>query len=162
MGKKIERDVWEDIACLERQIQEFMEEAHEYQSNTFYSHPGYYIDYFEMRMGQCHILYNLHYEMEKIRSIPNEASIVADYILYMANYITEMNIPVLQIKRLKEIFQTMRKQALPVSREEFESRAILYHVLMDLEDFLSFKNRFVTELDEIKLMRYWNQEKLKQ
>lgn len=159
LNKTTKPDVWDSIDYLENQIQIFTEEAHEYQSNTFHSHPEYYIDYFEMRMSQCNVLYSLHYEMEKIREIPREASIVAEYILYMANYVTELNVPVIQIKRLKEIFQVMREEPLPISREEFENRAILYHILMDLEDFLLFKKRFVEELNEVKLKRYWKREK---
>ena len=42
----------------------------------------------------------------------------------------------------------MQEQELPKSRDEFESRAILYHVLMDMEDFLLIKKRFVDNLDE--------------
>lgn len=38
----------------------------------------------------------------------------------------------------------MKKEPLPVTREEFESRALLYHILMDLEEFLIEKKRFVT------------------
>ena len=49
----------------------------------------------------------------------------------------------------------MKQQPLPVTREEFESRAILYHILMDLEEFLIAKKRFVEELDDVKLETYW-------
>jgi len=37
----------------------------------------------------------------------------------------------------------MKEEPLPVSRTEFESRAVLYHILMDLEDFLQEKKRFI-------------------
>ena len=37
----------------------------------------------------------------------------------------------------------MKREPLPVSRGEFESRAMLYHVLMDLEEFLFIKQHFV-------------------
>lgn len=155
-NEQLERNVWDDIRKLEKEIEHFIHDACEYQNNTFHSHPEYYIDYFEMRMKQCNVLHNLHYEIKKIRSMPEQASIVANYILYMANYVIEVNIPVLQLERLKQIFQDMKKEALPVSREEFESRAILYHILMDLEEFLIFKKRFVEELDETKKKTYWN------
>ena len=36
----------------------------------------------------------------------------------------------------------MQKEPLPKTWEEFESRAILYHVMMDLEEFLFVKQRF--------------------
>ena len=46
----------------------------------------------------------------------------------------------------------------PKTREEFEGRALLYHILMDLEEFLVYKKRFVNGLDEKKLRIYWKQE----
>ena len=147
--------VWEDIGALEHQLQEFIGQAYEYQGNTFQSHPQYYIDYFEMRLSQFHILHGLHYELRKIREIPAQAHIIADYILYLVPFVIEHNAPMEQIAQLEKIFADMRQQPLPLTREEFESRAILYHVLMDLEEFLIAKKRFVEELDDVKRTHYW-------
>ena len=149
-------DVWVDIGRLEGQLKEYIIEACEYQDNTFSSHPGYYIDYFEMRLQQCMILHNLHYEVKKIRSMPAQAGVIADYMLYLKDYVIEKNIPEKQMDRLMEIFRDMKKDPLPQSREEFESRAILYHILMDLEDFLICKRRFVESLNEKQKKIYWN------
>ena len=52
-NKKMETDVWENMKTLEKDIQDCIKEAYEYQNNTFYSHPEYYISYFEMRKNQC-------------------------------------------------------------------------------------------------------------
>ena len=46
---------------------------------------------------------------------------------------------------VQEVLADMREQALPVSRDEFESRAVLYYVLLRLEDFLLLKRRFYEE-----------------
>ena len=54
--KPMKQNVWEDIHSLEQKLGEFIKDANEYQDNTFHSHPGYYIDYFEMRKEQCHLL----------------------------------------------------------------------------------------------------------
>ena len=147
--------VWDDIVSLEGDIRSYIRDAREYQDNTFSSHPGYYIDYFAMRLGQCTVLHNLHSEMKHIRSMPVQAKIVADYILYMAEYVIEINAPAKQLKRLREIFDEMKTEPLPETRDEFESRAILYHILMDLEDFLVIKGRFVDKLNEKQLDVYW-------
>ena len=37
----------------------------------------------------------------------------------------------------------MNLEALPRTREEFENRAILFHVLMDLREFLEMKQHFL-------------------
>ena len=47
-----------------------------------------------------------------------------------------------QLEKLGQVFEQMKREPLPVTREEFENRAILYHVLMDLEEFLFVKQRF--------------------
>lgn len=158
-GKEMQVDVWEKIRLLERDLDVFIRDACEYQDNTFQSHPGYYIDYFEMRLKQLGILHNLHYEIKKIREMPRQAMIIAEYMLYLAPYVVEVNFPDKQIGRLEEIFAEMQEEPLPVTREEFEGRAVLYHILMDLEEFLIFKKRFVEGMDAKQMERYWNHKK---
>lgn len=46
-------------------------------------------------------------------------------------------------------------EGLPQTREEFESGAVLYHVLMDIEEFLKYKKTFINKLDEVQLKKYW-------
>lgn len=46
-----------------------------------------------------------------------------------------------------------------MTREEFESRAMLYHIMMDPEDFLMFKKRFTEGMNERQLKLYWNEKK---
>lgn len=150
--------VWDVITELEHKLQIFAGEAYEYQENTFSPHHQYYIDYFEMRHQQLGLLHSLHHEMKRLRMKPQQAGIVADYISYLANYVVETNSPEEQIDRLMSVLEEFRNQPLPESGEEFESRAILYHVLMDIEDFLLFKKRFVEDMDEHKLRKYWKQD----
>ena len=157
--KEMQYDIWAAIRELESQIHVFIDDAYEYQDNTFQSHPEYYINYFEMRMKQCNTIHNLHYEMKRIRKMPQQALIISEYVLYMMEYVTERNEPTVQMNKLKEIFQHIKEDKLPTTREEFESQAMLYHILMDLEDFLIYKKRFVNSLDDKQKQRYWNQGK---
>jgi len=152
------KEVWKDVDRLEKAIETFIQEAREYQDNTFYSHPGYYIDYFKMRRDQCKIMQNLHKEMKAIKSLPRQAKTVAEYVRYLSGFVIEKNEPVEQLTKLELLFDEMRKEELPVTREEFESRALLYHTLMDLEDFLNCKKHFVENLDETRRKLYWMKE----
>ena len=154
-GQEMSQSVWDDICDLEKQIEEFIKDADEYRQNTFRSHPEYYMNYFEMRNEQCRILNNLHYEMKKIRSMPKQAEVVSEYLKYLMDYVTETNIPDPQIEKLKGIFADMRKEELPETVEEFENRAMLYHILMDIEDFLFYNERFVEGLDAKQKKAYW-------
>ena len=91
------------------------------------------------------------FEDEKILAL-------GENLVDMADYVVEMNIPDQQIEKLEEISEQMKQEELPKTREEFEGRALLYHILMDLEEFLVYKKRFVNGLDEKKLRIYWKQE----
>lgn len=150
--------VWEDIIQLEKELDTYLELACEYHNNTFQAHPEYYINYFEMRMKQCGALHNLHAEMRRMREMPVQANIVADYILDITQYVMEMNDPKKQIHELEEILEKLRKEPLPQTHEEFENRAELYHVMLDLEEFLLYKKRFVEEIDETQFRIYWKRE----
>lgn len=47
------------------------------------------------------------------------------------------------LKLLEKMLSDMKLETLPQSREEFEARALLFYTLMQLDEFLTLKNRFV-------------------
>ena len=75
---------------------------------------------------------------------------------FMLVCVKEHTVPTAQLDELHELFAIIRNNSLPKTREEFESRAMLYHILMDLEEFLVFKRRFVDGLDDKKRKLYWD------
>ncbi len=156
MQKEGQQDILQEIMQLETHLEESLERTYEYQGNTFVSHPEYYIRYIEMRMNQCGSLQNLHDGIKKIRKMPSQAKPIADYIIYVSSYVNERNIPAKQLDSLEELKNRYRRESLPKTREEFESRAVLYHIIMDLEEFLIFKSRFVDCLDEKQKKIYWD------
>ena len=139
--------VWADINQLEDKIKEFIQDASEYNNNSFSDNPKYYMEYFEMRLLQIDELHSLHYEMRRMRSMPVLAEVVAEFLDFMAECIGKMEMLDVQLDNLHEILSHLKKEAPPATTEEFESRAILYHVLMDIEDFLLIKKRFVDNLE---------------
>ena len=157
MKREMKEDVWKDIKELEVKLKKLVVDASEYEGNTFHSHTGYYMDYFEMRLEQCNVLHDLHYELQKIRSHSVQAEMVADYMLYLVEYVAETNSPAEQIERLEHMVDAMKEQPLPQTRDEFETRAVLYHILTELEAFLIHKRRFVQSLDERQRRLYWEE-----
>ena len=158
-GNEMRETVWSDICALEVRLQGYIKSANEYRENTFHSYSEYYISYFEMRYHQCRVLQNLHEELVKIRNMPSHAVMLAEYLLYLADYVVEINYPTQQIARLNGILEEMRGRELPKTREEFEVRAMLYHILMDIHDFLGLKSNFVRKLDQAQLEQYWQSSK---
>lgn len=137
------RNVWEEIIELEKNLEHFIEQACEYNNNVFDSEGNYYEKYFEMRMKQLGILHNLHFEMRKIRNMPEEANIVADFILDMRQHVLEYQDCSEHLRKMTQRFEDVVMHDVPKTREVFESRAKLYHVLMDLEDFIVYKKRYI-------------------
>ena len=140
--------IWEEIHSLEERLEHCIRISTEFQGNRFTRDSDYYFEYFEMRRDQCQILANLQWELQQIRMVPAQAAIIVEYILYMSLYVTELNAPSRQLEHLQTIFNRMKEEPLPETREEFENRAILYHVLMDLEDFLLIKQHYLENQKE--------------
>ena len=159
LGQKMKADVWDDIRNLEARLKNLVVDAYEYEGNTFQTHTGYYMSYFEMRLEQCNVIHDLHYELIKIQSHTYQAEQVAEYMLYLVNYVKETNSPEEQIMYLEAFVEDMKEQPLPTTRDEFETRAVLYHILTELEAFLVHKKRFVNSLDEKQRKLYWKEKK---
>ena len=137
--------VWDKLTALHLQLHEIIHRATDYEGNSLGKDADYYYQYFEMRKEQCFILESLHAEMDKIRYQPRQARIITEFIYHISGSAAEKNDPQKQIDYLVEIFDRMKREALPASREEFESRAMLYHILMDLEEFLLVKKHFLDQ-----------------
>ena len=60
--------------------------------------------------------------------------------------------------RREEVLSRMKDSDLPVTRQEFEERAVLYGILMDLEYFLLLKKEFADSLTKEQIIRYWQGE----
>ena len=158
IGRAAGNNVWEDISRLENELDEFVDLAHEFQNNTFVSHPAYYIEYFEMRMKQCGALHNLHAEMKRMRGMPKQAHIVSDFIYEIAQHVTEMNDPQELMDKIEHLTEKIHEGDLPKTKEEFMSQAELYHTLMDLEEYLMYKKRFNESIDDTQFRIYWKKE----
>lgn len=144
------RAVWRELKTLEEHLEHFIALACEYNNNVFDGEGNYYEQYFEMRMKQCGILHNLHFEMRKIRNLPDEAGIVADFIMDMRQYVMEYQDCSAHLRRMTERFEDVVMYDVPKTREHFEARAKLYHILMDLEDFIVYKKRYMESVSGTK------------
>ncbi len=133
---------WLDLDRLEEHLHLGLNRAYEQAYNSLSEADLYYIEYMEMRMQQCTMLQTLKNRIRSLQEMPRQAGMVGRYLRYLEQYVHEDNIPDEQIEKLQQVMDQMKTEALPETREEFESRAVLYHVLMDLEEFLFIKQRF--------------------
>ncbi len=142
-GNISENYIWLDLDELEEHIREGVERAREQAHNSLSEADLYYVKYMDMRLQQCILLQALKDRVLRIEHMPSQSKIISRYLDHVAFYVQEENVPDQQIRQLNQVFAQMKREPLPVSRGEFESRAMLYHVLMDLEEFLFIKQHFV-------------------
>ncbi len=134
-------EVEKDLLQLEEQLKHFIEQSCEYTKNNFKSDADYYEYYFEMRLMQCSVLNGFQAKFRKMRDIPEHVNIVTDYLSNMN--VVELNDPTNQITELEQLSEKIINGELPTTKKEFQGSVRLYYVLVDLEDFLMHKKRFI-------------------
>lgn len=114
-------------------------------NNTLWSQTSYELDYIRMRENQSRVLRNIYDSIVQIKMLPTQTLQVAAFFEEIeAQYHRDNDVEDLLVT-LGKMFADMKLQKLPESREEFEARALLFYTLMQLEEFLKLKNRFVVK-----------------
>lgn len=133
--------------CFDR-IQEMLFEAekvaHENRNNTF-SSETYDEDYLKMRRNQCNVLYEMYKSVIKMNATPKQAHILSDFLHKISMEYHEKNDVKALMKELDEIFHNMSGQNMPENRTEFENRALLFALMLQIQEFLSIKYEFAQE-----------------
>lgn len=98
-------------------------------------------DYLNMRQEQTSILKRIASTLESVALI-KEKKIILTYLSSFENNIGEENYAAFLKEELDDLLSRFRNEKLPISRDEFENRARLYYVLMELEQFLNLKMKY--------------------
>ena len=133
-------------------------QALDYMNNTFFQEAEYFITYMNMREQQCVVLKEIYKKIVSIRKIPPQAEQISAFIHDIAISFGESNNAKVLLEALSDLLSQMKESPLPVTRDEFEERAILFSILMDLNRFLKLKNDFADALTAEQIRRYWYME----
>lgn len=117
--------------------------AAENYNNTFRSGDSFELDYISMRERQSIILKEIYGNIVRIQYLPEQAKQVARILDEIEQaYHRENTVEGLLVK-MEDLLGDMHEQPLPASREEFEARAILFYILMQIKNLLEVKREFV-------------------
>ncbi len=109
-------------------------------------HPSLYdIRYAAMRRRQCRMLAQALTAVEKMEDTPEQQRQVGAFLRQIAGEYDRNNDVSGLLAVHAGILRDMKRSPLPATRAEFESRALLYAVLLRLEDFLQAKRQFYLE-----------------
>lgn len=113
--------------------------------NTLLSRSAYELDYIAMREQQGIVLREIYDNIRRIRYLPEQAEQVAKLIQQVGEDFHRDNTVEELLESQAALLARMKKQPMPESREEFEARAILFYILMQVGQFLELKRDFVEQ-----------------
>lgn len=112
-------------------------------NNTLLRKDTYQLDYIRMREQQTVVLKGICQNIDRIRYLPCQATAVALLFADVEQAYHKENTVEGLLVRLEALLEEMKREQLPQTREEFEARAILFYILMQLQELLMIKRRFM-------------------
>ncbi|WP_077330194.1 aromatic acid exporter family protein [Virgibacillus siamensis] len=103
-------------------------------------HP--YADYFTMRSRQFELLQKMLPLVSRLPKIDSISIKIADFFDELSDAVHPGNTAVIYLEQLDELRKDFDREPLPVTRKEFETRANLFRLLHEIEDYLLLKKKF--------------------
>lgn len=103
------------------------------------------LEYIRMRRKQAVVLKGIYRNIMQIAYLPRQAGTIAKFLEELEQAYHKYNTVTEYLERLQALKEEMERENLPESRKEFEARAILFYIMMQLEELLWIKRRFVIE-----------------
>ena len=140
---------------LQTDIEDGKKQAFAYMNNTFFQESKYFIAYMNMREQQTVVLQDIYKKIINMRTVWPQTEQVSELLYETAVTFGESNNAKALLVTREELLSQMKDSKLPATRKEFEERALLYGILMDLEYFLQLKRAFADSLTKEQIGRYW-------
>ena len=140
---------------LDAELKQGEKSAYEDMENKLLTETRYYLRYMNMRRTQAFVLGRIEGELKHLGELPSQAQPIAELMERISGGFHEYNNAVGLLEVLDAVKEAMREQPLPELREEFENRAVLFQILLELEQFLEIKKKFVEELSAEEIGKFW-------
>lgn len=131
------------FAALQEALEEAKLCAAANYNNVLTSRDTRELDYIRMREQQSVVLQGIYENIKALAYLPEQAKQVAQLLGRIEQEYHRDNTVEGLLSELEELFIQMKAQPLPESREEFEARAILFYILMQIRRLLILKREFV-------------------
>lgn len=147
----------DELDALGQSLEAALQNALYTEKNHVFRDMSYYVTYIKMRARQYELLKRVKLNLERLRGPYYQTLLVAQFMDDTANSIYEYNNSIDLIDRLAGLRKYFRQAPLPVTREEFESRAVLYEIVSELETLLHLKKDFAGRLTDYQIKTFWKQ-----
>jgi len=127
---------------VDHKIQDYIDIVELVDKDLLFQNDHSYLAYFHMRKEQTSYIRHMYQQALKIKKLHPYAIEIAEYIVQLSYDIGLYNKAVSQLRSLDVIQQEFKVSTLPKTREEFEIRATLYQILIEIESLLMVKVKF--------------------
>lgn len=116
---------------------------------------SYYVSYVKMRMEQVQLLKRIHLNLPRLQESYMQTNLVSKFMRMTAISMDEYNNASALLDHLSLLRKKFKAAPLPSSRQEFESRAVLYEIVKELQDILIIKQNFSNSLTRTQIEMFW-------
>ena len=127
---------------LEKRIIVARTRAYNNLNNKFFTDTSYYVKYMEMRYKQFEIIKRMKEHFQRFFITYEQTIMISNFTEEVANSIYEENTAEKLLNNLMVLRNNFKTMPLPLTREEFENRAMLFQFLNDMEQLLEVKREF--------------------
>ena len=137
----------EDLKNLSTLLDTGTDEALAFRDNALFSPDStYYIRYMAMRKNQHWICRHLFETAKGLEGDIPQRTMISNFLVEISTTFHESNNAKGLLTTLETLKTHYRQSPLPVTRNEFEQRATLYLMLIEIEQFLLLKEDFIKNL----------------
>ena len=147
-------EIEKELEGLSEALTEGRIKATQYRNNAFMSGRSLYEKYFDMRYSQYQIMLYMHKHFERFYKVTPGADKIAKLTREVALSVKGKIAVETLLWDLEKLREEFKHSELPVTREEFENRAMLYQFLTDMEQFLNVKHLFKSSLSDKEKEEY--------
>lgn len=140
---------------LELLIADSLSHAQYTERNFLFKDMSYYVSYIKMRTDQTQLLKRIHQNLPRLQESYMQTNLVSKFMRITAISMDEYNNAADLLEYLKSLRKKFKETPLPGSREEFESRAVLYEIVKELQDLLILKRDFANNLTLYQIETFW-------
>lgn len=136
-------------AVLVNELDHLLHQAQELvyldHNNHLFHQTNYQVHYFDMRMEQSKLLRQMAINVNSCQLESRESVILAHLFYATAEQLSQENPAKTLLEDISDFREVFRNRPLPQTREEFETRAVLFQLLNDMERFIQLKVDFYDE-----------------
>jgi len=138
---------------LDQKLKSVIQQVEITDKDILFQNDQSYLAYVYMRSTQATYLNHMFEQAVKVKCIHPYAEEISNYIKKLCFAIGHFDEGEKHMSEIHDMLSKYRLSDLPKTREEFETRAILYQILLELESFIKIKIEFYHTYPEFNISK---------